>query len=90
MLFNTAIRKIWVNHVPEGKKRHVQQGQTLQAYYKVGLDGTNGIQVFQHKPTVENSKISTTTEVYVAAMVPLKLFLVETGKYFILSVANLL
>ena len=44
MLFNATITKIWLHHVPE-KKRLVQQGQTLQALYKVGLDGTNGVQV---------------------------------------------
>ena len=78
LLFDATIQKVWVHHVPDEKKKLVKPGQTLQAIYKVGVDGTNGIQVFQHRPTVER-KISTTKEMYVTAMVPLKLFIVETG-----------
>jgi len=80
-LFDQTMQKIWIHHVPKEKKMSVKAGQTLQAIYKAGCDGTNGVPVFQQKPTEDKTKkISTTQEMYVVGMVPLKLFIVETGE----------
>ena len=73
---------------PKVGRRPLKRGDCY-IYFLLSYINYFNVQVFQHKPTREK-KISTTTEVYVTAMVPLKLFIVETGKYFNLSVVKLL
>ena len=80
-LMDDSVRKIWKHYVPAEKKRLVKTGQSLKFIAKGGCDGTNGNQVFQHRQDPADVKLSTTQEVYITAVVPLHLFIEETGKY---------